>query len=430
VFTANTPGNANYTASSTSLTLQISKATPTLTLSVPSSYAYDGSGGPIKYSISTFNNQVIATFMLNGQTIATTTTSNTYTTSNAISTYSAVLTSASNANYISKSINASFAITSQSSGGGGSGGSGGTGGSGGSGGGGSGGSQKPVIITLGSNCYYISNIASLNTFRVSFSSEFINVTDNFITPNYTGATINGASYSLYPQYKVPITGATAYVILENISYVPILQTVALEICSTLTGVTITAPVTTTTTINATSTTTIPGTGGGGGVTSSPTTSITPTNATTTIQKPASTTTMAGNGVFGYLGSALALNNFVSAIPSPARPWIAPIIVVIIIAAVALYLIRRRKPPEQPPPTAGEVRIESWTPPTPETKPPEEFQTPPKMPEVPMDEINKIENERQEEETEKQNGEQKESEPQENQEEQEPQPDSVDQDKFP
>ncbi|MGI0100233.1 MAG: glycosyl hydrolase family 28-related protein [Candidatus Micrarchaeaceae archaeon] len=109
--------------------------------------------------------------------------------------------------------------------------SGAGGGGGGPSGGGAGGSEKPVIIPI-SNGYIITNIASLDSFNVSLCNEDINIVDNFLTPSYSGLTVNGRQYTLsqgIPELAFEDNGESCYALLLNTSYLPIQHTITLEI---------------------------------------------------------------------------------------------------------------------------------------------------------------------------------------------------------
>ncbi len=102
------------------------------------------------------------------------------------------------------------------------------GGAGGGYGGGGGGVSKPVVSNT-PNGYNVSNVAQLNTFNVTVCGVKVTVTDNFITPNSTGVTINGASYTLSANRTAQVPGTSCVVDLKKISYLPIQQTVVISI---------------------------------------------------------------------------------------------------------------------------------------------------------------------------------------------------------
>ena len=103
--------------------------------------------------------------------------------------------------------------------------------SGGGGGGGGGGPSGPVVNQTSSSCYTITNIATLNTFNVTFIGEIFKVTENFISPNEAGITINRNNYTLSVGAISNIYNSSATVRLSAISYLPIEHTITLEICS-------------------------------------------------------------------------------------------------------------------------------------------------------------------------------------------------------
>ena len=69
-----------------------------------------------------------------------------------------------------------------------------------------------------------------------FCGAQIEVTDNFISPNSTGLTINNATYLLYENQAAALSNINqnCYVELVNVSYLPILQTVTLKFFTNLT----------------------------------------------------------------------------------------------------------------------------------------------------------------------------------------------------
>ena len=95
-----------------SIAVTISKASPTLSLVVPSSFVYTGGGGSVTYSISTYNSQLSASLYVNNALAATTSspTTQTYTTNSYPGTYSETFNTPGNANYTSASMSNSFTI--------------------------------------------------------------------------------------------------------------------------------------------------------------------------------------------------------------------------------------------------------------------------------------------------------------------------------
>lgn len=114
---------------------------------------------------------------------------------------------------------------------------GGGGGTGGGGGGGGGGSSKPIITKL-PNGWSITNVAQLNQFSVVLDGLLINVTENYVTPTSAGVTIGSQKYdlNLSTNYSVISTPKyNIYVQLVNISYLPIEQTIAINLYSVSTS---------------------------------------------------------------------------------------------------------------------------------------------------------------------------------------------------
>jgi hypothetical protein len=58
------------------------------------------------------------------------------------------------------------------------------------------------------------------------------VVENFISPEYAGVTVNGASYTLYPNAQMTINSSTgAYIELTQVNYLPVQHSVDLILCS-------------------------------------------------------------------------------------------------------------------------------------------------------------------------------------------------------
>ncbi|MEM3846477.1 MAG: hypothetical protein QXU98_12345, partial [Candidatus Parvarchaeota archaeon] len=95
--------------------LNISKATPTLSLSCPANFSY-GANGTVNFSISTINSQLNATLWLNGVNTSTTNNSSSFTLTEPpypAGTYNAVLNTTGNSNYTANSVNCNFTIIPQ-----------------------------------------------------------------------------------------------------------------------------------------------------------------------------------------------------------------------------------------------------------------------------------------------------------------------------
>ncbi len=82
-----------------------------MTLAVPNSYVYDGSGGTIDFNISTHANQLEGILYVNNASVASTFSGNTYTTSASVGNYSILFDTAGNGNYTSASKTGNFSIT-------------------------------------------------------------------------------------------------------------------------------------------------------------------------------------------------------------------------------------------------------------------------------------------------------------------------------
>lgn len=135
----------------------------------------------------------------------------------------------------------------------------------------------PSIIQEGS-CYLIANLSQTEEFSLNFSGIKVRGIENFITPDYAGVTLNGNSITLYPQEPYGLGGF--YATLNSISWLPILITINLTVCS---GSLVTASTSTSSSSTlSTSSTTMP---------TSSTISI---STTTTV--PASSTTLPSNSM--------------------------------------------------------------------------------------------------------------------------------------
>ncbi|MHB1764730.1 MAG: hypothetical protein ACYCS1_04225 [Gammaproteobacteria bacterium] len=112
----NDTGNQNYSTATNNYTYSITQATPSLTLTVPSSFMYNGNGGLVNFSTSSFDNQVLVTLKVNGVNVATTTTSGSYLTDSHAQTYDVILSSPNSLNYSAGSISKQFTIIALSGG--------------------------------------------------------------------------------------------------------------------------------------------------------------------------------------------------------------------------------------------------------------------------------------------------------------------------
>ncbi len=91
--------------------------------------------------------------------------------------------------------------------------------------------QNRPVITRTSNGSSFCHVAQFNTFNVTLGAR-IDGTENYITPTSAGITLNGASYALEFGNATPIGSnatATSYVKLTGISYVPLQQTITIDL---------------------------------------------------------------------------------------------------------------------------------------------------------------------------------------------------------
>lgn len=97
-----------------------------------------------------------------------------------------------------------------------------------------GGSSLPIVNTT-SNGFIITNLAQLDNVNLVFCGQIVKLTDNYITPNSTGITINSYQYTLDLNASQQLNlGKNCYVELTSVSYLPIQQTVTLQLYNTST----------------------------------------------------------------------------------------------------------------------------------------------------------------------------------------------------
>lgn len=134
--------------------------------------------------------------------------------------------------------------------------------------------------------FHVVNISTDSIVRVVIGTAYYNITQNYITPNESGETVNGHSYDLYSNAPVQLSSQNlSYIMLVKVNYIPRQHTVNFNIYQKQPP-----PSTTTTSVPSTSTTTTP-------TTSLPSTTVI-FNSTTTYTP--STTTMAQS--LGGLGN--------------------------------------------------------------------------------------------------------------------------------
>ncbi|MDE1861137.1 MAG: hypothetical protein KGH72_05490 [Candidatus Micrarchaeota archaeon] len=119
------------------------------------------------------------------------------------------------------------------------------GGSGGSGGGpGGGGTQKPTVRNI-TGGYRIYNFTQYEYVDVSTTSkQKIRITQNYITPTSAGVSLNSESVAMSPNTIVYIgnfSGAKYYAKLVNISYLPIEDTVTMDVFTNASAVNVSTP---------------------------------------------------------------------------------------------------------------------------------------------------------------------------------------------
>ena len=99
---------------------------------------------------------------------------------------------------------------------------------------GTGGSLKPTA-TLSGSCYSITNMTALKGTNVTLDGMFIEIVTNFIGPTSAGVTVNNVSYTL-TQGAAPlpfsISGINYTIGLTTVTYLPILHTIEVKVCTT------------------------------------------------------------------------------------------------------------------------------------------------------------------------------------------------------
>jgi hypothetical protein len=214
-------------------TLTITPSATSLTAGQTETFTLTENGGTGPFTVQLFN--VSNSFVQNGASnviIATPGGSNTISLVTAIAgtfTFNGVATDQGTTfpvvfNSISNTITVTSPPTTTTIGGGGG------GGGGGSPGGGGGGSQKPTVTPISSSCVLISNMTVPHTVNFTINSLHYNLTDNYITSNFTSVIINGGTYVLYPSVNVSVENSI-YVELLYILYTPIQKTANLKACS-------------------------------------------------------------------------------------------------------------------------------------------------------------------------------------------------------
>lgn len=211
-----------FTPSSNPLASTVSSGTPVTVNAV-------ATGSPDSFTFEWFVNGAAVT----GQDLTANTASLTYTPSASGTAYNINVIALDQGTTVPFAISSTdnYTITTTvTSGGGGGGGSGNTGGGGGANIGGSGGSSLPVVTNT-TNGFTVNNLAQLGNVNLVFCGQIVKVTDNYISPNSTGVTVGTNQYALTvgtPQQLANL-GSSCYIELTNVSYLPILQTVTLQL---------------------------------------------------------------------------------------------------------------------------------------------------------------------------------------------------------
>lgn len=81
-------------------------------------------------------------------------------------------------------------------------------------------------------CTSYANVSTGDTMQFNLDNIAYHVVQNFITPDYAGITINGVSYTVYPNAAHTINQNTgAYVEMTQINYIPSIQSINFILCS-------------------------------------------------------------------------------------------------------------------------------------------------------------------------------------------------------
>lgn len=122
-------------------------------------------------------------------------------------------------------------------GGGGGGSSGGSYSGGGSQGSGGGGGNFVPTLTKANNggdlCYLITNFSQDNSESINFNNLIFKTTENYINPNGAGISVNGTAYQFSIDNSITLLNTSKYeysITLEHISYLPIAQSITVELC--------------------------------------------------------------------------------------------------------------------------------------------------------------------------------------------------------
>ena len=102
-------------ALSNSISVNVIKATPSLSLHMPSTFIYNGIGGTIRFGISTYNSQLLGNLYVNNALSASTYKTGSFVTSPGVGTYNAVFNTTGNANYTAAAITGNFEILPETS---------------------------------------------------------------------------------------------------------------------------------------------------------------------------------------------------------------------------------------------------------------------------------------------------------------------------
>ncbi len=93
---------------------------------------------------------------------------------------------------------------------------------------------EPIVIRTPSG-FSVLCVVQDNSFNISLYGVKLDFTLNYITPTYAGLTVNNRSYSLYPNNNVTIQQPNTHFIFDmnmfNLSYVPILHSISINILS-------------------------------------------------------------------------------------------------------------------------------------------------------------------------------------------------------
>ncbi len=92
-------------------------------------------------------------------------------------------------------------------------------------------SLEPIVNTTARG-FEIINLSQLNRAVIELNEKVFNITENYITPDYAGITINNANYVIYPNQTIQFDSTAIdnyYLKMTNLTFIPIRDTVSFEL---------------------------------------------------------------------------------------------------------------------------------------------------------------------------------------------------------